>query len=76
VDPPTWQAFAIGAGWAAGLVFGIAALAGLFAVSDRIAKRRRDRKALRAAAKCRWCDYAGELLEVTLHEALGHAERP
>jgi len=73
---PSWQTFLIGFGFGAGLIFGIAALAGVFAVTDRLGKRARRRRILRAAAKCRWCDYAGDLTKVTVHEALDHTRDP
>jgi hypothetical protein len=69
---PSWQTFLIGLGFGAGIILGIAALGGMFAALDRLGKRRRRRRVLRAAAKCRWCDYAGDLTEVTVHEALDH----
>jgi len=33
------------------------------------------RRILRAAGKCRWCNYSGDLAKVALHEAQDHAER-
>ena len=36
---------------------------------------RKRRRILRAAGKCRWCNYSGDLTKVALHEAQDHAER-
>jgi len=33
------------------------------------------RRVLRAAGKCRYCKFAGDLAAVALHEAQDHAER-
>jgi|HubBroStandDraft_4_1064222.scaffolds.fasta_scaffold169761_3 hypothetical protein len=71
---PSWQTFLLGLGFGVGLILGIAALGGLFALIDGRKKRARRRRILRAAAKCRQCDYAGDLTEVALHEALDHHE--
>jgi hypothetical protein len=70
---PSWQTFLLGLGFGAGLIFGIAALGGLFALIDRRRDRARRRRKLRAAAKCQWCGYWGSLTQVALHEALSHA---
>lgn len=72
MGPSGWSTFIIGAGFGAGIIFGIAALGGMFAIIDQAKKRTARRRILRAAAKCRWCDYAGDLTKVTVHEALAH----
>jgi len=38
-------------------------------------KWRAKRRILRAAGRCRWCNYSGDLAQVALHEAQDHAER-
>ncbi len=64
--------FLLGLGVGAGLIFGIASLGGMFAVRDKLRSRARRRRILRAAAKCRACDYAGSWTQVAVHEALNH----
>ena len=73
--PPAWQAFAIGAGWAVGLVFAIAAIGGMFSLAGRVSRHLKRRRILHAAGRCRWCNYSGDLAAVALHEAQDHAER-
>lgn len=62
----------VGLGFGVGVILGIAALSGMFMIADRLRKRAQRRRILTAAAKCRWCDYAGGLPEVAVHEALDH----
>jgi hypothetical protein len=72
MTPPTWSALLTGFGFGAGLIFGIAALSLMFAVTDRLQKRRQRRRIARAPSTCRQCDFAGDWTQVTVHEALDH----
>jgi hypothetical protein len=66
MGPQGVQLFALGAGWAVGLVFSIAAIGGLFSIAGRVQKR------LKRGRKCRFCDYQGGRIDVVSHEAKDH----
>jgi len=71
-----WHAAILAGGIAIGLVFALAVTGIGFAIFDSLsAKRRQRRRILRAAGRCRWCNYSGDLAQVALHEAQDHAER-
>ena len=63
MGPQGVQLFALGAGWAVGLVFSIAAIGGIFSIAGRVQKR------LKRGRKCRFCDYQGGRIDVVSHEA-------
>ena len=53
MGPQGMQLFALGAGWAVGLVFSIAAIGGIFSIAGRVQKR------LKRGRKCRFCGLSG-----------------